>query len=153
MVKEFKDIGEQKNPYFKEACKHYAEYVTLLRQIAASNRPLQDDQMDVDSSPSLFKSQKYLFAYLQYLYDLIFIKTKDMQNQLCVQIIEPLVQIISTQPTNGVYVINLACQEEALKILKTITKRSHILDDQSLLPKIIDRLKVELQILKEDMSG
>ena len=149
-------MGEQKNPYFREACKYSSTYVVTLQALANSNRlhVVSGDMMEIDSlNKSHLKSQKFLFCFLLLIQDLIELKTREMQNTLCVQIIEPLVQIISVQPAKGKYLIDLACQEEALKILKTITKRSHIFDDSALLDKIICRLKVEFLILKEDMTG
>lgn len=110
--------------------------------------------MEVDSSSRThLESHRYLLQYLFFMQDMVEMKTREMQNTLCVQIIEPLVQIISVLPHEGIYVVDLACQEAALQILKTITKRSHIFDDSALLVKIIERLKVELRILQEDMSG
>lgn len=69
------------------------------------------------------------------------------------QIVEPLVHIIAIIPRDGVYQADLMCQESALLILKAITKRSHIFEDSELLEKIINRLKVELKILEEDLTG
>lgn len=55
MIKEFKVIGEQKNPYFKEACKYSNVYVLITRQIAVANLApkLSDNQMEVDEDNSV----------------------------------------------------------------------------------------------------
>lgn len=34
MVKEFKELPDYKNPYFKEACRYFSTYVMQLRQMA-----------------------------------------------------------------------------------------------------------------------
>lgn len=96
-------------------------------------------------------SQKYLLWYLFFLQDMVEMRSREMQNTMCVQIIEPLVQLIAVKPCAGNYLVDLAVQEAALLILKTITKRSHIFDDSNLLLQIIDRLKAEIFILKEDL--
>ena len=62
-----------------------------------------------DSNTSLLKSQKFLFAFLLYIQDLVELKTRDMQNTLYVQIVEPLVHLIAIKPANGVYPVNLVC--------------------------------------------
>lgn len=73
MVKEFKELNDQKNPFFKEACKYFQQYVMTLRTMA--------EPATVSSvRQSQHKSQKFMLYYLQYLYDLIFVKTRDMQN-------------------------------------------------------------------------
>ena len=56
------------------------------------------------------------------------------------------------QPTNNLYNVNLGCQKLALKILKEITK-SQTFDDSSQLQRLINRLKKELLILSEDLTG
>ena len=76
-----------------------------------------------------------------------------MQTLLFPQIVEPLACIITIKPSEGLYHLDLVCQEAAQQVLKSITKRSHASDDAQLLSQIIERLKVELLILREDLSG
>lgn len=66
---------------------------------------------------------------------------------------EPLACIITQKPSEGFYHVDLVCQEAAQQVLKSITKRSHVSDDAQLLARVIERLKVELLILQEDLSG
>jgi hypothetical protein len=42
LVKEFKNIGEKRNPYFKEACKHFSTYSSILKALAAASISTQD---------------------------------------------------------------------------------------------------------------
>lgn len=109
LVKEFKDIGDKKNPYFKEACKYFNIYASILRSLVSANQPEEDQEMVDDQNKNIFKSQKFLFGFLLFLQDLVELKTRDMQNTLYVQIVEPLVHLIAVMPANQVYSVNLVC--------------------------------------------
>lgn len=56
-------------------------------------------------------------------------------------------------PRDHTYIINLDCQKSALSILKEIIKNGVSFDDPRQLVHLIERLKVELHILKEDFEG
>jgi hypothetical protein len=64
---------------------------------------------------------------------------------------EPVITLICLLPRNGTYLINLGCQKNALRILKEIT-RTLTFDDSNQLLKIVDRLKVELDMLYLDLN-
>lgn len=64
---------------------------------------------------------------------------------------EPIITLVCLKPRNGTYLINLNCQKTALRILKEIT-RSLTFDDSNQLLKIIDRLKIELDMLYADFN-
>ena len=56
-------------------------------------------------------------------------------------------------PQNNSYIVNLDCQKSALQILKEITRSNVFFDDKSHLVLLIDRLKIELSILKDDYNA
>lgn len=64
-------------------------------------------------------------------------------------------RIITVQPDTERrhYVINLDCQKTALQVLKEITRTNISFDNPTQLAMMIERLKVELAILKDDYDG
>lgn len=98
-------------------------------------------------------SQEFLDHYLSFLLDIIELKTRDMEQTLYSQLIEPLVHIITVKPENNIFTVNLMCQAQALACLKTLTKKSLIFDDSNLLDLLIQRLKVELVGLQQELTG
>lgn len=56
-------------------------------------------------------------------------------------------------PRNNVYILNLDCQKSALQILKEITRSNIFFDDESYIVLLINRLKVELSILRDDFDN
>jgi len=78
-----------------------------------------------------------LAYFLCFLHDVIDLKTREMEQTLYPQLIEPLVQIITVMPAENRYKINLECQQEALSNLKIITKKSTIFEDSSLMELLI----------------
>lgn len=61
LIKEFKDLNEKRNPYFKEACKQFNLYASILRSLADAN------QSDMRVDTSHYQSQRFLFIYLLFL--------------------------------------------------------------------------------------
>jgi hypothetical protein len=55
------------------------------------------------------KSQKLLFNFLLFIQDMVELKTREMANSLYVQIIEPLIHLVSVQPKDSVYYVSLVC--------------------------------------------
>ena len=48
LIKEFQGVDEKKNPYFKEACKYFNFYASLLRSLAQANqRPDEGDDVQM----------------------------------------------------------------------------------------------------------
>ena len=56
-------------------------------------------------------------------------------------------------PRNNSYIVNLDCQKSALQILKEITRSNIFFDDESHIVLLIDRLKIELSILRDDYNS
>ena len=109
LIKEFKDLSDKKSPYFKEACKYFNFYAQTLRTLALSQNQ-EGMQVDQTTLPQ-FTSQKFLLNFLIFLQDMVELKTRDMEQTLYSQLIEPLVHIITVKPTEGIYHVNLLCQE------------------------------------------
>jgi hypothetical protein len=50
---------------------------------------------EINPIQNLSKSQRFLFIFLLFIQSLVEMKTRDMQNTLYVQIVEPIVQIFT----------------------------------------------------------
>ena len=83
---------------------------------------------------------------------MIQLKTRNMQTQLFPQLVDPMIRLVTVAPRKQVYPVNFDCQKSALQILKEIIKAGISFDDSRQLVFLIDRLKTELSILKEDFE-
>ncbi len=76
-----------------------------------------------------------------------------MLTQLYPQLIDPIIHILTIKPSDRSYIVNLDCQKSALQILKEISRSNLSFDNSNQLTLLIDRLKAELVILKDDFDS
>ena len=177
---EFRYSDERNNPYFEVICKSFQDYVSISKRFAEFYSPSnlnkfiqemeeqESSAMQIDDDPrqqrplqssqnystdNAFASQMFLRSFLSFMFTLISLRTQSMKTQLFPQLIEPIVRIITVMPRNNSYVVNLDCQKSALQILKEITRSNIFFDDESHIVLLIERLKIELSILRDDYDN
>ena len=92
-------------------------------------------------------------SFLGFLYIMVKFRSRSMTTQLFPQLVEPVVKIVTVMPRDKTYIVNLDCQKIALQILKEITRSNFQFDDSRQLAQLIERLKTELKILKDDYDN
>ena len=168
---EFRYSDERNNPYFEVITKNYQDYVSISMKFAEFYSPanlqnfieeqveseqgsMQIDQgKNQDEVEHVYSSQCFLRAFLGFLYVLLKLRARSAVSQLLPQLVDPIVRIVTVMPRENSYVVNLDCQKIALQILKEITRSNIQFDDSRQLVMLIDRLKVELRILKDDYDA
>ena len=108
-----------------------------------------NQQLQSQPPSDIYASQRFLKAYLSFLSVLVKTKTRPLQTQL----VDPMIRLVTVLPANGTYPINLDCQKLALQILKEITRHNPVFDNTGQLTLLVERLKAELAILKDDFKN
>lgn len=87
-----------------------------------------------------------MYTFLNFLCNLMNIKNKNLQNQLYPLLLKPLLAIVSVQPINGYYLINIQSQINAARLLKDVIKFTNI-EESNVVEVVIERVKLELKII------